>query len=155
MEQTIKLSPIQAKEMTVAKNIENSSQILVDFTLFYEDHCKEHPIDLALRTIKAAINRGEKSTVLLPPDMFFQNLDYEEKKIKKTGDWPETFWQKVFHKNVHHEWEETDYDHYRHYWKMVENITIELRNYFWKTGWTIESWKQYPDSEARMIQVHL
>ena len=51
MKQTIKLSPIQAKEMTVAKNIENSSQILVDFTLFYEDHCKEHPIDLALKQI--------------------------------------------------------------------------------------------------------
>ena len=112
MQQKIKFTPEEAHELRLKQNRENSSQLQVDSSLFYLDHCKKHPIDLALEKIKSyAENKNwDHNYVILGPNMFFENLDYEEKKIKKTGDWPETFWQRVFHKNVHHEWEETDHD---------------------------------------------
>lgn len=157
MQQKIKFTPEEAHELRIKQNRESSSQIQVDYNLFYLDHCKKHPIDLALEKIKSVVENKDwcHKYVILNPNMFFENLDYEEKKIKKTGDWPETFWQKVFHKKVHHEWEETDNENYRHYWRMVENITIEVRNYLWKAGWNISSYKQYENSEARLITVYL
>lgn len=156
MKQTIKFTPEEAHKLRLEQNRENSSQLQVDSSLFYLDHCKKHPIDLALEKIKSyAENKNwDHNYVILGPDMFFENLDYEEKKIKKTGDWPETFWQKVFHKKAHHEWEETDREHFQHYWKMVENITIEVRNFLWKAGWEISSHKQSDNSEARLITVY-
>lgn len=152
--QTIQLNPLEIHEMIIKRNKQDSSQLVVDPTLFYLDHCKVHPIDLVFDLIKKSAENGRRQ-LIINPYTFLDNLDYEEKKVKKTGDWPETFWQRVFHKTVHHEWEETDNEHRRHYWRMVENITLEVRNYLWKTGWDVKSWKQYEDSEARMLQISL
>lgn len=152
--QTIHLTPLEVKEMIIKRNKQDSSQLVVDPTLFYLDHCKVHPIDLVFDLIKKTVENGRRQLVI-NPYTFLDNLDYEEKKAKKEGDWPETFWQKVFHKNVHHEWAERDQEHFNHYWKMVENITIEVRNYLWKAGWDVKSWKHYENSEARTLQISL
>jgi hypothetical protein len=151
----IQFTPIQARELIVKRNIENSQQILVDHALLYLDHCKVHPIDLALSIIKNAAEEGEKPYVCLYPRDFFNNLDYEEKLIKKSGDWPDTFWQRILHKKVHHEWVEKDMDNYKHYWKLLVNIMTEIRNYLWKAGWAIDFGEYSEGSGALVIKVYL
>ena len=153
--QTIKLTPLEVREMVYKRNKQESSNLVIDSSLFHLDHCKVHPVDLVFDLIKKCAESGQKQLIVFNPQYFFDNLDYEEKTIRKEGDWPETFWQKLFHKTVHHEWEEMDYNHYRHYWKMVEDITIQVRNYLWKEGWDVKSWKQHEYSEARLLQISL
>ena len=76
----------------------------------------------------------------------FNNLDYEEKKVKRSEDRPDNFWQKLFHKTTHHEWEEKDWEHLKHYHVLADNIMNELWIYLLKAGWKVE---YYRDSEYR------
>ena len=135
------VTPVSIRETFVKRYCKNYNQLIVDHTMFYLDHCKEHPINLLLKTIKKAAEENDKPECNFAAWQIFNNLDYKEKTIKKTGDWPETFWQKVFHKNVHHEWEETDQENENHFWKLTENIMKELQIYLVKNGWMFEIWK--------------
>ena len=148
MENKIKLTPSDANTIWLAKHVKDHSNLVVDFTLFYSNHCKVHPIDLLLNYIKKSAEESDDPICYFYESMIFNNLDYEEKKVKQTGDWPDTFWQKVFHKKVHHEWEETDTDHLRHYHIMAANIMHELWIYLLKMGWRVEYY-QDPDNEYR------
>ena len=81
-------------------------------------------------------------------------IDYEEKKIKKSGDWPDTFWQKVFHKTTHHEWEETDNNHLRHYYTLADNIMHELWIYLCKAGWRVEYYKDFDNELIKHLKIY-
>lgn len=135
---------------TIWNNVHENdhSNLVVDFSLFYTDHCKVHPIDLLFNHIKKCAQENEDPICYFYKSMVFNNLDYEEKKVKKTGDWPDTFWQRVFHKKVHHEWEETDTDHLRHYQILADNIMHELWIYLLKAGWRVMFYDD-PDSDYR------
>lgn len=138
--QTIELTPVKAREIFVKNRCGNYDQLQVDYTLFYLDHCKVHPIDLVLNTIKEAAENKDANKVSCTffSSQVFNNLDYEPKTIKKSSDLPKNFWQKITHKTTHKEWEDHDYDHENHYWKLTENIMHELQIYLLKTGWLFE-----------------
>lgn len=142
------LTPKDANTIWNNAHENDHSNLVVDFSLFYPDHCKVHPIDLLFNHIKKCAQENEEPICYFYKSMVFNNLDYEEKKIKKTGDWPDTFWQKVFHKKVHHEWEETDTDHLRHYYILADNIMHELWIYLLKAGWRVEFFDD-PNSDYR------
>lgn len=142
------LTPHDANTIWNNAHENDHSNLVVDFSLFYTDHCKVHPIDLLFNHIKKCAQENEEPVCYFYKSMVFNNLDYEEKKIKKTGDWPDTFWQKVFHKKVHHEWEETDTDHLRHYYILADNIMHELWIYLLKAGWRVTFYDD-PDSDYR------
>lgn len=142
------LTPHDANAIWNNAHENDHSNLVVDFSLFYTDHCKVHPIDLLFNHIKKCAQENEDPICYFYKSMVFNNLDYEEKKIKKTGDWPDTFWQKVFHKKVHHEWEETDTDHLRHYHILADNIMHELWIYLLKAGWRVEFFDD-PNSDYR------
>lgn len=142
------LTPKDANAIWNNVHENDHSNLVVDFSLFYTDHCKVHPIDLLFNHIKKCAQENEDPICYFYKSMVFNNLDYEEKKIKKTGDWPDTFWQKVFHKKVHHEWEETDIDHLRHYQILADNIMHELWIYLLKAGWRVTFYDD-PDSDYR------
>ena len=142
------LTPHDANAIWNNAHEKDHSNLVVDFSLFYTDHCKVHPIDLLFNYIKKCAQENEDPICYFYKSMIFNNLDYEEKKVKKSGDWPDTFWQKVFHKKVHHEWEETDTDNLRHYHILADNIMHELWIYLLKAGWRVEFFDD-PNSDYR------
>jgi hypothetical protein len=142
------LSLSDARTLWNYNHTEDNSNLVVDFSLFYTDHCKVHPIDLLFDYIKKAAKESDDPICYFYENFVFQNLDYEEKKIKKSEDRPNNFWQKLFHKTTHYEWEETDWDHLRHYHIMADNIMHELWIYLLKAGWRVEYYKD-PDNELR------
>lgn len=142
------LTPRDANAIWNNVHAKDHSNLVVDFSLFYTDHCKVHPIDLLFNHIKKCAQESDDPICYFYKSFVFNNLDYEEKKVKQTGDWPETLWQKVFHKKVHHEWEETDLNHLRHYHKMADNIMHELWIYLLKAGWRVEFFDD-PNSDYR------
>lgn len=140
-ENKVKLTPSDARAIwdyklffLCAKDYNN---LKVDYSLFYKDHCKIHPIDLVLNQIKKSAEESDRPECYIYPSMIFDNLDYEKKFIHREEDWPDTFWQKVFHKKVHHEWDEEDWGHLNRYLKMTENIMHELWIYLLKAGWRV------------------
>ena len=151
-EPKIKLDPTEAKAIWNKNHIHDYSQILVDYNLFYPEHCKVHPVDLLLSKIKKAAETAERPECFFYYSYVFDNLDYEEKKIKKEGDWPETFWQKLTHKTVHHEWEETDDEHYKHYRILADNIMHELGLYLLKAGWRVEFYQ--PEECIKFFKIY-
>lgn len=136
-ENKVKLTPSDARSIWDYKRAKDCSDLQVDYSLFYKDHCKVHPIDLALNCIKKSAEESDRPECYIYPSMIFDNLDYEKKLIHREEDWPDTFWQKVFRKKVHHEWDEEDWEHLNHYLKMTENIMHELWIYLLKAGWRV------------------
>ena len=148
------LTPTDANAIWRNNHIKDNSNLVVDFSLFYTDHCKVHPIDLLFNYIKKCAQENEDPICYFYESFVFDNLDYEEKKIKKTGDWPDTFWQKIFHKKVHHEWEETDTDHLRHYHILADNIMHELWIYLLKAGWRVDYYKDPDNDFIRYFKIY-
>ena len=142
------LSPDDARTLWSYAHIKDSSNLVVDFSLFYTDHCKVHPIDLLFDYIKKAAKENDEPICYFYESFVFNNLDYEEKTIKRSEDRPDNFWQKLTHKITHHEWEEIDWDHLRHYHILADNIMHELWIYLCKAGWRVEYYKD-PDNDFR------
>jgi len=137
-ENKVKLTPSDARAIWDYKFFfKDCIDLQVDYSLFYKDHCKVHPIDLALNCIKKSAEESDRPECYIYPSMIFDNLDYEKKFIHREEDWPDTFWQKVFRKKVHHEWDEEDWGHLNRYLKMTENIMHELWIYLLKVGWRV------------------
>lgn len=113
-ENKVKLTPSDARAIWECKHSKDHSNLVVDYSLFYKDHCKVHPIDLLLDYIKRAAAEKEEPICYFYESSVFNNLDYEEKKVKRSEDRPDNFWQKLFHKTTHHEWEEKDWEHLKH-----------------------------------------
>lgn len=145
-ENKVKLTPSDARAIWECKHSKDHSNLVVDYSLFYKDHCKVHPIDLLLDYIKRAAAEKEEPICYFYEFSVFNNLDYEEKKVKRSEDRPNNFWQKLFHKTTHHEWEEKDWEHLKHYHVLADNIMNELWIYLLKAGWKVE---YYRDSEYR------
>lgn len=135
-------------------HVKDHSNLVVDFSLFYTNHCKVHPIDLLFDYIKKCAKEKDEPICYFYESFIFNNLDYEEKKIKKSGDWPDTFWQKVFHKTTHHEWEETDNNHLRHYYTLADNIMHELWIYLCKAGWRVEYYKDFDNELIKHLKIY-
>ena len=135
-------------------HVKDHSNLVVDFSLFYTEHCKVHPIDLLFNYIKKCAKEKDEPVCYFYESFIFNNLDYEEKKIKKSGDWPDTFWQKVFHKTTHHEWEETDNDHLRHYYTLANNIMHELWIYLCKAGRRVEYYKDFDNELIKHLKIY-
>lgn len=148
------LFPEDARKLWDYSHFKDNSNLIVDFSLFYADHCKVHPIDLLFDYIKKAAKENGEPICYFHEPFVFNNLDYEEKKIRKTGDWPETFWQKLFHKTTHHEWEETDNEHYKHYQIMADNIMHELWIYLCKAGYLVEYHQDRDNEHLKYFKIY-
>ena len=148
------LTPDEAHTIWNNSHVKDHSNLVVDFSLFYTDHCKVHPIDLLFDYIKKCAKEKDEPICYFYEFFIFNNLDYEEKKIKKSGDWPDTFWQKVFHKTTHHEWEETDKNHLRHYYILADNIMHELWIYLCKAGWRVEYYKDFDNELIKHLKIY-
>ena len=148
------LTPGEANTIWTNSHIKDHSNLVVDFSLFHTNHCKVHPIDLLFDYIKICAKEKDEPICYFYESFIFNNLDYEEKKIKKSGDWPDTFWQKVFHKTTHHEWEETDNNHLRHYYILADNIMHELWIYLCKAGWRVEYYKDFDNELIKHLKIY-
>lgn len=149
------LYPEAARALWNYAHTKDYSNLVVNFSLFYADHCKVHPIDLLFNYIKKSAKENDEPICYFYRSFVFDNLDYEKKKIKMTGDWPETFWQKVLHKTVHHEWEETDNEHYKHYQTMADNIMHELWRYLCKAGYQAEYHQDRDNEYLKYFKIYL
>ena len=114
------LTPHDANTIWNNAHENDHSNLVVDFSLFYTDHCKVHPIDLLFNHIKKCAQENED-----PICYFYKSM--------------------VFN---HHEWEETDTDHLRHYQILADNIMHELWIYLLKAGWRVTFYDD-PDSDYR------
>ena len=148
------LTPDEAHTIWNYNHVKDHSNLVVDFSLFHTNHCTVHPIDLLFDYIKTCAKEKDEPICYFYESFIFNNLDYEEKKIKRSGDWPDTFWQKVFHKTTHHEWEETDNDHLRHYYTLADNIMHELWIYLCKAGWRVEYYKDFDNELSKHFKIY-
>ena len=148
------LTPDEAHTIWNNNHIKDNSNLVVDFSLFYTDHCKVHPVDLLFNCIKKAAQKNEDPICYFYKSFVFNNLDYEEKRIKRSEDRPDNFWQKLTHKTTHHEWEETDWDHLRHYDIMADNIMHELWIYLLKAGWKVDFYKDPDNDYLRYFKIY-
>lgn len=142
------LNPYDAHIIWNNNHSKDHSNLVVDFNLFYPEHCKVHPLDLLFNYIRKTAKENDEPICYFYESFIFNNLDYEEKKIKRSEDRPDNLWQRLFHKTTHHEWEETDSDHLRHYYILADNIMHELWIYLLKAGWRVEYYKD-PDNDFR------
>ena len=74
------LTPTDANAIWRNNHIKDNSNLVVDFSLFYTDHCKVHPIDLLFNYIKKCAQENEDPICYFYESFVFDNLDYEEKK---------------------------------------------------------------------------
>lgn len=85
-ENKVKLSPSDARTIWAYRRLKDYSHLVVDYSLFYKEHCKVHPIDLLLNYIKKAAEEKDEPICYFYESFVFQNLDYEEKKIKRSEE---------------------------------------------------------------------
>ena len=139
MQQLIKFTPEDAHKIVQGKRNKYAEQFTVDYTMFYADLCKVHPVDVLLSKIKEGVEQG-KTSIVFGRNHIWDNLKYEEKFTEceayyKDGNWI----QRLFKKPTKHTWLEKDWDNLRHYNIIEKNIMRELEIYLCKTGWCFET----------------
>ncbi len=155
MERKITFTSDDAHKIMSDRRKNNSSNLVVDYTMFYTNHFKTHPIDILLECLKTRFENGCDKVYFSSNDIY-QNSDYEPEFVTVTKYYKNSKnkFIRLFQRKKPHLINELNWDKRNFYIKICDNVMKELEIYLRKTGWNFETIHSQKDGSIDGFKVY-